>query len=48
MVSHLGNIAYKTGDRLFWDAENNKFNHSKADALLTNEYHNGWEFPKMG
>ncbi len=48
VVSHLGNIAYKTGERLFWDAENSKFNHSDADALLAKEYHNGWEFPKMG
>ena len=48
MVSHLGNIAYKTGERLFWDADNHKFNHRKADALLMNKYHNGWEFPKMG
>jgi len=46
MVSHLGNIAYKTGERLFWDAENRRFNDTKADALLVKEYHNGWEFPK--
>lgn len=48
MVSHLGNIAYKTGERLFWDAENKKFNHTAADALLANAYHNGWTFPKIG
>ncbi len=48
VVSHLGNVAYKTGERLFWDAENKKFNNPKADALLMNEYHNGWKFPKMG
>ncbi|WP_421824997.1 Gfo/Idh/MocA family protein [Flagellimonas oceanensis] len=48
VVSHLGNIAYKTGERLFWDADNHKFNHSEADALLAKPYHNGWEFPKVG
>ncbi len=48
VVSHMGNIAYKTGERLFWDAENNKFNHSEADALISKQYHNGWKFPKMG
>ena len=48
MVSHMGNIAFKTGERLFWDAENGKFGHTEADALLSKEYHNGWEFPKMG
>lgn len=48
MVSHMGNIAFKTGERLFWDAKNGKFGHAEADALLGKEYHNGWEFPKMG
>jgi len=48
VVSHMGNIAYKTGERLFWDAENNKFNHSEADALISKQYHNGWKFPKIG
>ena len=48
MVSHMGNIAYKTGERLFWDTENGKFNHTQADQLLTKEYHNGWTFPEVG
>lgn len=46
MVSHMGNIAYKTGERLFWDAARGTFNRPKADALLAKEYHNGWAFPK--
>ncbi len=46
MVSHMGNIAFKTGERLFWDASKGKFNHGKADMLLAPEYHNGWDFPK--
>src|SRR5690606_28435418 len=48
MVSHMGNIAFKTGESLFWDAKNGKFGHTEADVLLSKEYHNGWEFPKMG
>ncbi|KAB7531328.1 gfo/Idh/MocA family oxidoreductase [Flagellimonas olearia] len=46
VVSHMGNVAYKTGERLFWDAQKGQFNHKEADALLTNEYHNGWKMPK--
>lgn len=46
MVCHMGNIALKTGERLFWDPTMGKFNHREADMLLTQEYHNGWEFPK--
>jgi hypothetical protein len=42
----MGNVAYKTGERLFWDAQKGRFNHKEADVLLTNEYHNGWKMPK--
>lgn len=48
VVCHLGNVAYKTGERLFWDAKKGTFNNAKADAHLGKTYHNGWEFPKMG
>lgn len=45
VVSHMGNVAYKTGERLFWDAQRKQFNHKEADLLLVNEYHNGWKMP---
>ncbi|MEZ4809237.1 MAG: Gfo/Idh/MocA family oxidoreductase [Allomuricauda sp.] len=48
VVCHLGNIAYKTGERLFWDTEKGSFNNTEADAHLGKTYHNGWEFPKIG
>ncbi|MGZ5189937.1 MAG: Gfo/Idh/MocA family protein [Flavisolibacter sp.] len=45
--SHMGNIAQRTGEKIFWDSSKNKFNSSKANALLVPEYHNGYKLPKM-
>lgn len=45
MVCHMGNIAYKSGERLFWDADMGRFNQERADGLLSQEYRNGWKFP---
>lgn len=41
-VSHMGNIAYKTGSRLFWDDATSAFTDPAANALMHVEYHNGW------
>ena len=39
----LGNIAYRMGRKLEWDAANMKFpNHPKAEAFLQREYREGW------
>ena len=40
----LGNIAYRTGKSLDWDAANLKAtNAPEADALIRKEYRAGWE-----
>jgi predicted dehydrogenase len=45
---HLGNVAYKTGRRLYWDAENSKFfNDEEANSYLTPTYRKPWSLPKM-
>ena len=45
---HLGNVAYKTGRRLYWDAENSKFiNDAEADPYLTPTYREPWTLPKL-
>jgi predicted dehydrogenase len=45
--AHMGNIAYKVGRRVYWDAAAGSFkNDREADALLVPRYHNGWELPK--
>jgi predicted dehydrogenase len=45
---HLGNIAYKLGRKLEWDAENEHFkNDPQADALLAREPRKGYELPQV-
>lgn len=43
--SHMGNIAYRTGEKIIWNAGKNKFTDSKADQLVKPEYKNGWKLP---
>ena len=45
--SHMGNIAQRTGDKIFWDAASNKFSSLKASRLITPDYHNGWRLPRV-
>jgi len=45
--AHMGNIAQRTGEKIFWDASLNKFTSRKADELVKPAYHNGWKLPKM-
>ena len=44
--AQMGNIAYKTGEKLHWDDANNKFSGvTEANALINAKYHNGWKKP---
>jgi predicted dehydrogenase len=44
--AQMGNIAYKTGSKVFWDANKGNFgNNAEANKLIKAEYHNGWEMP---
>jgi predicted dehydrogenase len=44
--AQMGNIAYKTGTKVFWDAKNGNFgNNAEANKLIKTNYHNGWEMP---
>lgn len=43
---HLGNIAYKTGRRLYWDPINYRFKDDKeANELLNANYRGPWKLP---
>ncbi len=43
---HLGNIAYKTGRRLYWDASTNSFTgDGDENSYLFPEYRNPWKIP---
>lgn len=47
-VAHMGNIAYRTGNKLFWDGEKGKFDgDAKANAFLKPEYRSPWKFPSI-
>jgi predicted dehydrogenase len=47
-VCHLGNIAFKTGRRLYWDADNSKFiGDDDANNYLVPTYRAPWELPKV-
>lgn len=45
LVCHMGNAAFKAGNRLYWDSETDGFTDQSANAYLKAEYHNGWELP---
>jgi len=47
-VAHLGNIALRTGRRLYWDAEKSMFiNDDEANRFLVPEYRAPWVLPKI-
>lgn len=48
MVTHMGNIAHRTGEKLNWDEANKRFTNSeKANALLKPTYSDPWQLPKI-
>ena len=45
---HLGNVAYKTGRRLYWNAASSSFiNDAEANAYLVPEYRKPWVLPSV-
>jgi predicted dehydrogenase len=47
-VCHLGNIALKTGRRLYWDAENRNFgSDGEANSFLVPRYRAPWQLPDV-
>lgn len=47
-VAHLGNIAQRTGKRLYWDNANSTFiGDEEANAYLVPTYRAPWELPKV-
>lgn len=44
--AHMGNIAYKTGTKIFWDQKAGLFaDNTAANKMIKPEYHNGWKLP---
>jgi predicted dehydrogenase len=46
LVCHMGNIAFKTGNRIYWDEYEGKFLDDSSNALINAHYHNGWVLPR--
>lgn len=43
-ANHLGNVAYRVGKKIEWDAENLRCKNAReADALIRRPYRKGWE-----
>jgi predicted dehydrogenase len=48
IVAHMGNIAYRTGRRVFWDNDKKQFsNDAQANALVKPAYRAPWKFPAI-
>ncbi|MRS63535.1 Gfo/Idh/MocA family protein [Larkinella terrae] len=46
--AHLGNIAYRSGQKIVWDAEKNQIvGQEKANELVKAHYHNNWAIPRL-
>ena len=44
--AHMGNIAFKTGRKIYWNEAKGEFNDDKeANKLLKANYNNGWKLP---
>ncbi|MGG7664536.1 Gfo/Idh/MocA family protein [Dyadobacter sp. BHUBP1] len=46
ILSQMGNIAYRMGTTLHWNAQKGEFDDSMANKLITSEYHNGYKMPR--
>ncbi len=48
IVAQMGNIAYRSGKKLAWDAANDRFIDKDINKkYFTKEYHNGYHLPKI-
>ncbi|MFT6369681.1 MAG: putative dehydrogenase [Maribacter sp.] len=47
LVSHMGNVAFKTGDRIYWDEATGLFKSETANELIKANYHNDWKLPML-
>jgi predicted dehydrogenase len=44
--AHMGNVAFKTGRKVYWDAATGMFkNDAEANNLIKSHYQNGWKLP---
>ncbi|MBV7529467.1 Gfo/Idh/MocA family protein [Chitinophaga sp. sic0106] len=46
--AQMGNIAFRTGKKIYWNEGKQNFTDSDANKLLAAAYHNGYKIPKIG
>lgn len=46
-VSQMGNIAYRTGKKIYWDNNKKKFTDEESNSYLVAKYHNGYKIPNI-
>jgi predicted dehydrogenase len=46
LVAQMGNIAYRTGEKVLWNNDKQQFSTATANNLITPVYNNGWMLPK--
>jgi predicted dehydrogenase len=46
LVAQMGNIAYRTGEKVFWNNDKQQFSTATANKLITPVYNNGWVLPE--
>ncbi len=44
--AQMGNIAFRTGEKVYWEAAQGKFTSKEANKYITPEYHNNYKLPK--
>ncbi|GAA4303646.1 Gfo/Idh/MocA family oxidoreductase [Compostibacter hankyongensis] len=46
VFAQMGDIAYRTGQKLYWEADKDRFKEAEANHYLAATYHNGYHLPK--
>ena len=45
LVAQMGNIAFRTGEKISWDDTKQQFSSVSANSFIVPGYHNGWMLP---
>ncbi len=46
LVAQMGNIAFRTGEKVYWDNAKQQFTSANANKLITPTYYNGYKLPR--
>jgi hypothetical protein len=46
LVAQMGNIAFRTGEKVFWNNDKQQFSTATANKLIIPQYNNGFILPK--